>query len=104
MKVSFAYITAPHIDEARAIGRILIEKKLAACVNIFPGVESIYPWQGKIEQGPEVILIAKTEDRLREAVTEEVLQQHTYDCPCILFLDAFPGNPAYIDWLQKNLI
>jgi periplasmic divalent cation tolerance protein len=101
--VLFAYITTPHIEEARTLGRHLVDKQLAGCVNIIPAVESIYPWEGKIEQGPEVLLIAKTVPSLKEALTEEVLHQHSYDCPCILFFEADAGNLGYIEWLRENL-
>jgi periplasmic divalent cation tolerance protein len=101
--VLFAYITTPHMDEARSLGRHLIEKKLAGCVNILPAMESIYPWEGKIEQGPEVLLIAKTVPSLKEALTREVFQRHSYDCPCILFFEAEAGNLGYIEWLKENL-
>ncbi len=101
--VFFAYITTPNIEEARQLGRHLVEKKLAACVNIFSSMESIYPWEGQIEHSPEVLLIAKTDMALKEALTQEVLQQHSYDCPCILFLRAEAGNPGYLEWLRGNL-
>jgi len=64
MKYCFAYITVKDKEEAKEIGRILIEEKLAACVNIISGMNSMYRWQGKIEYDSEVILIAKTKDKL----------------------------------------
>lgn len=103
-RLAFAYITAPDKEEARSLGTHLIEKRLAACVNIFDSMESIYRWEGKIETSSEVLLIVKTDERLKEALTEEVMQQHSYDCPCILFFDAEAGNMGYVNWMRSNLL
>ncbi len=93
------YTTYPSLVEAEQAGRLLAEKGLAACVNIIPGMRSIYRWQGKIENADEVVMIIKTKDAQRDAVAAEVKRHHSYDTPAILFLPADGGDAAYIDWI-----
>ena len=95
MKFAFAYITTAGRAEARALGQRLIEARLAACVNIIDGMESIYRWDGKIESANEAILIVKTAREKEAALLECVREHHGYDVPC--------GNPAYLKWLGENL-
>src|SRR5690554_5209470 len=102
--IRFVYITTADKDEARKIGRILIEEKLAACVNILPGMESIYVWEGKIEEDTECVMIAKTHASKMKQLTQRVLEHHSYDCPCVasLSLAEGEGNPEYMDWIEAN--
>lgn len=97
------YITAADNDEARAIGRILVESKLAACVNIFPPVTSIYWWDEKIEQNSETVIIGKTRGDKLEALKEKVKKIHSYDCPCIVATKIENGNEDYLKWIDKSL-
>jgi periplasmic divalent cation tolerance protein len=96
------YTTYPSLVEAEQAGRLLVEKGLAACVNILPGMRSIYRWQGKIESADEVVMIVKTRDEQKEAVATEVKRNHAYDTPAILFLPADGGDKAYIDWIVSE--
>src|SRR5580704_8151603 len=100
MDAFFAYITAPSVEEARRIGKILVEEHLAACVNILPHMESWYAWEGKLESSQETVLIAKTQSDRREALQHRVLELHPYVCPCIVFLPVAGGNPAYLEWIH----
>jgi periplasmic divalent cation tolerance protein len=93
------YTTYPSLVEAEAAGRVLVEKGLAACVNILPGMRSIYRWQGKIEQADEVVMIVKTSDAQKQAVAAEVRRLHSYDTPAILFLATDGGDKAYAEWI-----
>jgi len=93
------YTTYPSLVEAEAAGRALVEKGLAACVNILPGMRSIYRWQGKIEQADEVVMIVKTRDAQKEAVASEVRRLHSYDMPAVLFISTDGGDKAYADWI-----
>ncbi len=93
------YTTYPSLVEAEQAGRLLVEKGLAACVNILPGMRSIYRWQGKLEAAEEVVMIVKTKNAQKEAVAAEVKRGHSYDTPAILFLPADGGDKAYIDWI-----
>jgi periplasmic divalent cation tolerance protein len=98
-----AYITTKDKDEARKLGRTLVEEKFAACVNIIDGMESHYWWEGKLESSKEAILIAKTEKARSQILLKRVKELHTYTCPCVLFLPVLGGNPDYLKWLSENL-
>ena len=99
MKPIFAYMTASSPEEARRIGRALVEARLAACVNIIDGMTSFYWWQGKIEEGSEAVLIAKTtRDRL-DALTAKVNSLHSSSVPCVVGLAIEGGNRNFLDWI-----
>ena len=103
MKVNFVYMTAGSREEAHKIGRELVVSKLAACVNILEGMNSIYMWDGKIQDDSEVVMIAKTtENRLPELV-EKVNSLHSYDCPCIVAIPVSGGNQAFLDWIAQEV-
>ncbi|MFV3076236.1 divalent-cation tolerance protein CutA [Niveispirillum fermenti] len=93
------YVTAPDIETARRIGAALVEERLAACVNILPGMESLYRWQGRVEQASEVVLIAKCRAGGAGALTARVRALHPYELPCIVTLPITGGLPAYLAWL-----
>lgn len=98
------YITAKDKTEAKSIGRAIVEERLAACVNIIDGMESIYRWDDKIEEAQECILIAKTPYHNVKELTERVKEMHSYDCPCVISvqLTEQEGNEEYQRWLLKN--
>ena len=98
----FVYTTYPSLVEAERIGKAVLERRLAACVNILPGMISHYWWQGQIERGEEVVMIIKTRASLSEAVRAAVKEMHSYDTPAILVLPIEGGDPAYLDWLMKE--
>ncbi len=100
----FVYITTSDKEAARTIGRTLVEEKLAACVNIIDGMESIYRWEGEIEEAQEAILIAKTPYHNVRELTERVKEMHSYDCPCVISLQLTEqeGNQQYQNWLLKS--
>lgn len=98
-----AYVTAKDKTEALALGRALLEKKLAACINVFPAMESLYWWEGKIEGGSEAVLVVKTSQAKMEAVARVLKALHSYKTPCILQLNIAEGNPEYLRWLEGNL-
>ncbi|WP_353859183.1 divalent-cation tolerance protein CutA [Azospirillum formosense] len=100
MEFVFAYITAGSRDEARRIGRALVEERLAACANIFDGMTSIYRWQDAIEEAGETVLIAKTRAELFEPLAARVRELHSYEVPCVVELTVGRGNPGYLDWLR----
>jgi periplasmic divalent cation tolerance protein len=94
------HITAPDAEHAARIGRALVEEGLCACVNIVPGVRSIYRWQGKICDDAEVLCLAKTRPALFARVRQRVLELHPYDVPEILAFAVEDASPAYLDWLR----
>jgi periplasmic divalent cation tolerance protein len=94
------FVTAASLDEARTIARALLEQRLAACVNILPGLESHYWWQGKLESAPEVLLIIKSSAELVEAVASLVKEKHSYECPEIVAVSPGEIAPAYRQWWE----
>lgn len=96
-------MTAGSRDEAESIGRELVVSKLAACVNIIDNMNSIYFWEGKIQNDSETVLIAKTVDSLVPELIERVKSLHSYDCPCILSLPVSDGNPDFLDWIADEV-
>ncbi len=102
MQPVFLYITADTPEEAASIGRILVEERLAACVNILGGITSFYWWEGAVQQGAETALIAKTRADLTDAVTARIKQLHGYTCPCVVALPIQGGNRDFIDWIAAE--
>ena len=102
MSASLVYITAADAEEAKALGRALVEARLAACANVLPGITPIYRWEGRIEEGTEVALIAKTRSELVERVVALVIERHSYDCPCVIALPITGGNPDYLAWIDTE--
>jgi periplasmic divalent cation tolerance protein len=98
----FVYTTYPSIVEAEAAGRTLVERRLCACVNILPGMVSLYWWQGKIDRGDEVVMIIKTRASLAEAVRAAVRQMHSYTTPAILVLPIENVDPDYHAWIVNE--
>jgi periplasmic divalent cation tolerance protein len=98
----FVYTTYPSLVEAERIGQAVLERRLAACVNILPGMISHYWWAGKIERGEEVVMIVKTRATLAEAVRAAVKELHSYDTPAILVLPIEGGEPGYLDWMMAE--
>lgn len=96
------YVTAPSFDVAHKIGRALVEERLAACVNIIPGMHSIYRWQRKIETATEAVLIAKSRASLFEEIEKRIIELHPYDCPCIVAWPIAAGHQSYLDWLGQE--
>ena len=101
-KIVFLYITADKLETAKAIARALLEERLCACVNIFQNVYSIYHWEGKIEESPEVVMIVKTRESLAEKASEKIKELHTYSCPCVAKLEVEVLFKPYEEWLLKE--
>jgi periplasmic divalent cation tolerance protein len=95
----FVYTTYPSLVEAETAGRALVERRLCACVNILPGMVSLYWWQGLVERGDEVVMIIKTRASLAEAVRATVRQMHSYTTPAILVLPIETVDPDYHAWI-----
>ena len=101
-KLCWVYMTAGSIEEAKSIGQILVGQNLAACVNLFENMTSIYNWEDKLEGGHEVVMIAKTRKALMAELIETVKSHHSYDIPCILELPIQGGNPAFLSWIERE--
>lgn len=101
-KIVLGYVTTKNVREARKIGEALIDKRLAACVNIIPNMISVYRWQGKVEKASEVILLIKSTVNKRTKITDEVKRLHSYTLPCVLFFETKGGNLDYSQWLNQE--
>lgn len=96
------YVTCPDHDTARAIASALVEHYEAACVNIVPGLESIYRWQGRVEIDAELLLLVKTTADRLDAVQARVESLHPDDVPELVAVHLREGNSHYLDWLTEQ--
>lgn len=93
-------VTAPSADKAAEIARALVEERLAACGNILPGVRSIYRWEGRVHDEPEVLLLLKTTAERFDALRARVVALHPYEVPEVIRLDIAAGHAPYLDWIR----
>jgi periplasmic divalent cation tolerance protein len=98
----FVYITAKDKAQALTIGRALVAERLAACINVWEGMTSVYRWEGAVEDATEAVLIAKTTESQIPAIVDRVKELHSYACPCVVAWPLARGNPAYLDWIEKE--
>ena len=101
-KVLLALSTFPDQETAREISNELVTKKLAACANILPGVESIYRWKEKIESGNETLVLFKLSEDRQSAFQEKLRSLHPYEVPEIIFVPISSGLPEYLRWVTEN--
>ena len=95
--------TCPDNQVAEQLATSLVEQRLAACINIVPGLTSIYRWQGKLEKGTEVLLLIKTTRECYTAVETAIRQQHPYELPEIIAVTLDEGSSDYLRWLTTSL-
>jgi periplasmic divalent cation tolerance protein len=98
----FVYTTLPSEPAAEALAHILVRERLAACVNIYPGMRAIFEWQGKIEEARETGMFIKTRRELTDQVMETVRRNHPYKVPALLVIPIIRGNTEYLAWLNAN--
>jgi periplasmic divalent cation tolerance protein len=90
-------------DEAERIARVLVEKRVAACVNILPNARSIYRWKGAIERAQEFVMLIKTRRDAFESLRAELSKIHSYEIPEIIALPVVDGSEAYLGWIDREL-
>ncbi|NUO54336.1 MAG: divalent-cation tolerance protein CutA [Polyangiaceae bacterium] len=101
--MSIVLINAPP-DDAPRIARALVEQKLAACVNVIPGVKSFYFWDGALQEDSESTLVVKTTDAALEDLTAAVKKLHPYSVPEVIALPlSDAGNPEYLSWVKSSV-
>ena len=97
-----AFVTCPNIKEARNIAARLVKERLAACVNILSGVESLFWWQGKVDSAQEVLLVIKTRKPLFKKLEKLVKSLHSYSVPEIISIDISAGSREYLGWIKES--
>lgn len=99
----WVYMTFGTPEEAEKISKTIIHEELAACANIFSGVRSLYRWEGKVQDEPEVAVIAKTTKEVFPFLEERVRMLHSYECPCIVALPIEAGNDSFLRWIEESV-
>jgi periplasmic divalent cation tolerance protein len=96
-------ITASSMAEAQSIGRALVEKRIAACVNVVPGLRSLFRWQGAIEDQEETLMLVKSRAERLPLILETVKQLHSYSVPEVIALPIVGGSPDYLAWIDESV-
>ena len=95
--------TCASTEEAARVARALVEKRLAACVNVIPGVRSVYRWQDAIEDEEETLLVIKSSRALLEELRAEIERLHSYEVPEVIALAVVDGSERYLAWMNREL-
>ena len=103
MSAKLVYVTVPSHKEAEQLAETVVTEKLAACANILDGVTSIFHWDGKLCREKEAVLILKTTEEKTAALTARIKELHSYECPCVVVLPIEGGNPAFLEWIEREL-
>ncbi len=102
MTALICFCTCPDADVAERIATALVDERLAACVNVLPGITSVYRWQGKVERAGEVLILAKTTCGSLARLTERIVALHPYELPEVVAVEAAGGSPAYLAWIAAE--
>lgn len=97
------HCTCPDEASSRHIARALVAERLAACVNVVPGITSIYRWQGKVEEGSEQLLLIKTTRQRFAAMQERLLELHPYELPQVVAVEVSAGLDSYLAWIAQSV-
>jgi len=103
MSYIVVFITTSNYEEAEKIADALVDSRLASCVNVVSGIESIFIWQGKKEKAKECLLIAKTKQDKFSELSQKVKDLHSYDTPEIISWPISDGDSKYLDWIEETL-
>jgi periplasmic divalent cation tolerance protein len=101
-EVRVGFITAPDVETGTRIARVLVEERLAACVNLVSGIRSIYRWQGSLQEDAEVLLVVKTRADRSADLADRVAELHPYELPEVVLLPAVGGSLPYLDWVREE--
>ena len=95
--------TCGSLEEAREIARAIVERKLAACVNIIPNIESIYRWKGEIEDSAEFLLVIKSTEKAFPSLRDAITGLHSYEVPECIEVVITDGSAAYLKWIEESV-
>ena len=98
----FVYVTFKNREEAKEVASYLIKRRLTACANIFSSHESLYWWDGAVQDEQEVSVILKTSKKCFKDLEEAIKEKHSYDVPCIVALPIEGGNNAFLSWIKNQ--
>jgi len=101
-KAVLLYMTAGSAEEAEDVAAALLTDRLVACVNILPGMRSLYVWEGAVQQDEECVVVAKSRRDLVPAITAKVAEVHSYDVPCVVALPIEDGNADFLQWIVEE--
>lgn len=90
-------------EEAQRIAHALVERRLAACVNILPAIQSVYRWEGKVESAQEWLLLIKTDEGYTKELCDSIAKLHSYELPECIELNIAGGSPAYLQWISDSV-
>jgi periplasmic divalent cation tolerance protein len=102
-RIVVVLVTCPTPAVGRRLARELVRLRLAACVNVLPGVESVFRWQGKVDRSREALLVIKTTRARFAALRRRVLSLHPYDLPEVIALPVAAGHPPYLRWVASSV-
>jgi len=102
MSETVTFTTCKDARQAKVIARALVKEKLAACVNVVPGITSVYTWEGKAEETSEVLLLIKSRAALSKRLVSRIRALHSYEVPEVVTLPISSGNPAYLRWVRES--
>src|SRR5688572_17743394 len=100
--ILMVYCTVPDAETAERLARAVVSERLAACVNVLPGIRSIYRWDGAVESSDELLLIAKTARSSFDALRDRLVALHPYELPEIVAVKLDLGSPDYVDWVRRE--
>lgn len=103
MSAIIIYITSPSNEVSKSLAEKLLEKKLAACVNIFPEISSVFSWEGEVKRESESLMMIKSSQGLFEELKEVIKLNHPYKVPEIIATPIIDGDKEYLDWLKNSL-
>ncbi|KPD23057.1 divalent-cation tolerance protein CutA [Idiomarina zobellii] len=101
--VKLFYCTTDSQSSANELAASIVEQQLAACVNIIPGITSVYHWNNEIQHDQEWLLLIKTTDDMSKALKEAIMKIHPYDSPELISVDVTDGLPDYLQWVQDTV-
>ncbi len=101
-EIKLIYVTAANSEEANRIAMAVVSERLAACANILGSIQSVYHWNGKLEQATEVALVLKTQQSGVEPLVARIRQLHSYECPAIVVVPVSGGNPEFLAWVASE--